>query len=209
MMSFVCSCRNKTDRMPHSRGLKKADLVVKDFWLAGVRDVIIDVSLSNEFHGSCADPMRNGKASHADSDINGALDAAVKVKLDNYQRDYNERNFLFLPAVMTTSGRISGDFLRLLYLAYYPTAKQRTTSHEWASSIPPPRHTNNVGARTSTTTAPPGLPERKRPNPSPAGDSSLVLQHSSEERERPNPAPSALTQDFRSRPVGPPRWPKL
>ena len=30
--------------------------------------------------------------------------------------DYNERNFSFLPAVMTTSGRISGDFLRLLYI---------------------------------------------------------------------------------------------
>jgi hypothetical protein len=28
----------------------------------------------------------------------------------------NERNFFFLPAVTTTSGRISGDFLRLLYI---------------------------------------------------------------------------------------------
>jgi hypothetical protein len=36
--------------------------------------------------------------------------------LDNYHHDYSERNFLFLPAVMTTSGRISGDFLRLLYI---------------------------------------------------------------------------------------------
>jgi hypothetical protein len=70
----------KTDRkhVPYSRGLKKADLVVKDFRLAGVRDVIIDVSLRHEFHGSCADPMRNGEASH---------DAAVKAKLDNYQHD--------------------------------------------------------------------------------------------------------------------------
>jgi len=70
----------KTDRkhVPHSRGLKKADLVVKDFRLAGVRDVIIDVSWRHEFHGSCADPMRNGEASH---------DAAVKAKLDNYQSE--------------------------------------------------------------------------------------------------------------------------
>jgi hypothetical protein len=106
----------KTDRkhVPHSRGLKKADLVVKDFRLAGIRDLIIDVSLRHEFHGACADPVRNGEASHADA--NGALDAAVKAKLDNYQHDYNERNFFFLPAVMTTSGRISGDFLRLLYI---------------------------------------------------------------------------------------------
>jgi hypothetical protein len=72
----------KTDRrhVPHSRGLKKADLVLKDFRLAGVRDVMH--VLRHEFHGSCADPQRNGEASHAN--INGALDAAVKAKLDNY-----------------------------------------------------------------------------------------------------------------------------
>ena len=86
----------KTDRkhVPHSRGLKKADLVVKDFRLAGIRDLIIDVSLRHEFHGACTDPVRNGEASHADA--NSALDAAVKAKLDNYQHDYNEHNFFFL-----------------------------------------------------------------------------------------------------------------
>ena len=42
--------------------------------------------------------MRNGEASHADA--NGALDAAVKAKLDNYLHDYNERNFFFIPAMM-------------------------------------------------------------------------------------------------------------
>jgi hypothetical protein len=88
--------------------------VVKDFRLAGIRDLIIDVSLRHEIHSDCANPVRNGEASHADS--NGALDATVKAKLDNYQNDYNDRNFFFLPAVMTTSGRISGDFLRLLYI---------------------------------------------------------------------------------------------
>jgi len=106
----------KTDRkhVPHSRGLKKADLMVKDFQLAGIRDLHIDVSLRHEFNGSCLNHMCNGEASHADA--NGAIDAAVKAKLDNYQHDYNGRNFFFLPTVMNTSGRISGDFLRLLYI---------------------------------------------------------------------------------------------
>ncbi len=53
--------------------------------------------------GSCSDPARNGEASYVDP--NGAIDAAVKAKLDNYYHDYSERNFLFLPAVMTTSAR--------------------------------------------------------------------------------------------------------
>jgi hypothetical protein len=100
--------------VPHSRGLKKADLLIKDFQLQGVRDVIVDVTCRHEFHGSCANQQRNGEPS--DLDVNGALEAAVKEKLDHCQHDYNERNFFFLPAVTTTSGRISGDFLRLLYI---------------------------------------------------------------------------------------------
>jgi hypothetical protein len=72
------------------------------------------VTVRGVFHGSCNHPAHNGEASYADP--NGAIDAAVKAKFDNYQHDYSERNFLFLPAVMTTSGRTSGNFLRLLYI---------------------------------------------------------------------------------------------
>ena len=53
----------KTDRkhVPHSRGLRKADLMVKDFQLAGIRDLIIDVSMRHEFHGSCQNTCATGK----------------------------------------------------------------------------------------------------------------------------------------------------
>ena len=117
----------RTDRkhVPHSRGLKKADLLIKDFQLQGVRDVIVDVTCRHEFRGSCANQERNREPSHLD--VNGALDAAVKEKLDHYQHDYNERNFFFLPAVTTTSGRISGDSSACF--TYCLTAKQQTTSH--------------------------------------------------------------------------------
>ncbi len=94
--------------------MKKADLHIKDFQLEGIRHVIIDVTLHIEFHGSCSDPTRNGEASYVDPKV--AIDAAVKAKLDNNHHHYSARNFLFLPAVMTNSGRISGDFLRLLYI---------------------------------------------------------------------------------------------
>ena len=42
-----------TDRkhVPHSRGMKKADLHIKDFQLEGIRNVIIDMTLRSEFHG--------------------------------------------------------------------------------------------------------------------------------------------------------------
>ena len=77
----------RTDRkhVPHSRGLKKADLLIKDFQLQGVRDVIVDVTCRHEFRGSCANQERNGEPSHLD--VNRALDAAVEEKLDHYQHD--------------------------------------------------------------------------------------------------------------------------
>jgi len=77
------------------------------FQLAGIRDLIVDVRMRHEFHGNVADQHRNGSPTH--QDVDGALDAAVKEKLDSYQHDYNERHFFFLPAAMSTSGRISGD----------------------------------------------------------------------------------------------------
>jgi hypothetical protein len=53
-----------------------------------------DVSLRHEFHGSCVNHMRNGEASHADA--NGALDGAVKAKLDKPTR--LQRVQLLLPS---------------------------------------------------------------------------------------------------------------
>jgi hypothetical protein len=162
VQTIFIQARYRTDRknVPHSRGLEKADLVNEDFRLTGVRNVVVDVSLRDEFHGSCADPQRNGEASHAD--VNGTLDAAVNEKLDNYQHDYNTRNYFFLPAVMTTSGRISRFSVRFTYCL---VAKQRTTSQGWASSTLPPRHTNNAKARTSITIAPPSASHAPRPPP--------------------------------------------
>jgi hypothetical protein len=82
----------RTDRkhVPHSSRLKKADLLIKDFELQGVRDVIVDVTCRHEFRGAYANQERNGEPSHLD--VDGALDAAVKEKLDHYQHDYNECN---------------------------------------------------------------------------------------------------------------------
>jgi hypothetical protein len=116
-------------RVPCSRGNKKADLWVKDFQLAGVRDVVIDTTLRHEFHGNVmaqANLGHNGEPSH--QAVDGALDEAVKEKLATYANDYNARNFFFLPAVMTTSGRINGDFLRLLYILSHRQAAKFFTS---------------------------------------------------------------------------------
>jgi hypothetical protein len=122
------------------------------------RNVNIDVTCRHEFHGSCANQQRNGEPSHFD--VNGALDAAVKEKLDHYQHDYNVCNivFFFLPAVTTTSGRISGDFLRLLYILSH-----RQAANYYFTCMGIPRHSNNAEARTSITIAPPSASRAPRP----------------------------------------------
>ena len=62
--------RTERKHVPHSRGLKKkADLWIKDFQLEGIRNVIIDLTLRPEFHGSCANLTNNGEPSHPD--VNG------------------------------------------------------------------------------------------------------------------------------------------
>jgi hypothetical protein len=74
--------------------------------------------------------MRAGP-SHPGPDVNGAaaLYAAIKEKLNNFQHNYNrdERHFVFLPVVMTTSGRVSWDFLRLLYILSHRQAANHFT----------------------------------------------------------------------------------
>jgi hypothetical protein len=105
----------KTDRkhVPHCRGLKKASWSRISGWQAfGTSSSTCPCVTSST--ALAQTPCATGEASHADA--NGALDAAVKAKIQNYQHDYNERNFFFLPAVMTTSWRISCDFLHLLYI---------------------------------------------------------------------------------------------
>jgi hypothetical protein len=133
----------RTDRknVPHSRGLKKEDLWIKDFQLAGVRNVIVDVTLRHEFHGSCANLIHHGEPSH--HDVNGALDAAVKEKLDNFvtnlqRHDYNESNFFGRHDDLRENQR---DCLRLLYVLshrqaanYYFHTQVLRTSHEKAAT---------------------------------------------------------------------------
>ena len=118
-------------------------------------------------------------------DVNGALDAAVKEKLVNYQHDYNERNFFFLPAVMTISGRLSGDFLRLLYLL----------SH---------RQATNYFTRMGIIDPSPQAFKQRRGTYFYYNRAAIVLScrpgHRHEDRHRPKQAPSQKARSPRPRP---------
>ena len=76
--------------------------------------------MRHEFHGNVwaqANLGRNGEPSH--QAVDGRCSQGETCNLCD-----DERNFFFLPAVMTTSGRISGDFLRLLYILSHRQAEK-------------------------------------------------------------------------------------
>ena len=66
-----------------------------------------------------ADVAQHGCLRHHDPDqvLN---DAAVKNKMGNgYRQDYlQNQKKAFLPLIMSTSGRLQSEFVRLLYLQY-------------------------------------------------------------------------------------------
>ena len=54
-------------------------------------------------------------------------------KINTYRQQYaDNQNISFLPAIMTTSSRMHGEFLRLLFLE----AHRETTAHSHATGLP-------------------------------------------------------------------------
>jgi gamma-glutamylcyclotransferase (GGCT)/AIG2-like uncharacterized protein YtfP len=95
----------------------RADIYLPQLVVGGVgRGLCIDVSRVHDFHGNAANPSLNGTLRHAD--INHVLSHRAQEKIDKYRAGYAALDVrkAFLPAVVSTSGRIHGDLLRLLYL---------------------------------------------------------------------------------------------
>ena len=70
----------------------------------------------HDFHGSAANPAQNGTLRHPD--INLVLSHRALEKVDKYRAGYAAQDSCraLLPAFVSTSGRIHGEFLRLLCL---------------------------------------------------------------------------------------------
>ena len=102
-------------RVLTSEGHHRADLEIRNIRVAGQIDLLVDVTVRHDFkgaghHGPSQGQLRN--PNHPDR----ILESAANDKIHKY-RDTYSRNLqvAFLPACMSTSGRIHGEFLRLLY----------------------------------------------------------------------------------------------
>jgi len=77
-----------------------------------------------------ADVSRNGAL--RDAQPSRILERTARTKVDRYRAGYAALKYAFLPCVISTSGRLHGEFLRLLYII----AHRRTVN--WFS-----RHSND------------------------------------------------------------------
>ena len=69
---------------------------------------------------------------------------AAKSKIDDYRDQYaNNQNISFLPAITSTSTRMHGEFLRLLFLQ----AHRETTAHFTAVGMPAQQHSDSFRHR--------------------------------------------------------------
>ena len=101
----------------------RGDLVLKNVHLGGRRHLIIDVAVNHEFGGDhLADVSRNGAL--RDAQPSRLLERTARTKIDRYRAGYAALQHAFMPCVISTSGRLHGEFLRLLYII----AHRRTTT---------------------------------------------------------------------------------
>ena len=81
----------------------------------GKTDLLIDINLGHDFIGAGRSGHTQGRLRNPDNP-DRILESAASDKIRNYRDPYQRnRQVAFLPACMSTSGRIHGEFLRLLF----------------------------------------------------------------------------------------------
>ena len=100
------------------------------------RNLVFDLAVTHDRYGSSAQPHHNGLLTHP-LDLDAPLHVAARQKINKHRDLYaNNRNITFMPAITSTSSRMHGEFLRLLFLQ----AHRETTAHFTAIGMPAQQH---------------------------------------------------------------------
>jgi hypothetical protein len=121
-----------------SAGQRRGDVEVRSFLRdqAGSRSLVFDLSITHDRFGSSSHVQQNGSLSHP-QDLDGPMRVAAQRKTNAYRQTYaDNQNISFLPAIMSTSNRMHGEFLRLLFLQ----AHRETEAHFTAAGMPSQRN---------------------------------------------------------------------
>jgi hypothetical protein len=102
-------------RVLTSEGHRRADLEIRGIRVAERTDLLVDVTIRHDFIGSGRNGQTQGQLRNPNNP-DRILESAAADKIREYRDPYRRnRHVAFLPACMSTSGRIHGEFLRLLY----------------------------------------------------------------------------------------------
>ena len=110
---------------------------------------MVDYTLRHDFIGDARDVSRHGALRNPDRPdqiLNQAAADKIRAYREPYQRN---RSLAFLPACMSTSGRIHSEFLRLLYFI----ADKQASDTSRTSAMNHHTRRNFVTAAVSTTTS--------------------------------------------------------
>ena len=121
-----------------SAGQRRGDVEIRSFLqdAAGRRSLVFDLSMTHDRFGSSSHVQQNGWLSHP-LDLDAPLRLAAQRKIKRYRQQYaDNQNISFLPAIVSTSTRMLGEFLRLLFLQ----AHRETDAHFTAAGMPSQRN---------------------------------------------------------------------
>jgi hypothetical protein len=117
---FRTTHKVKTEHVTIIRGRYCGDFELTSY-LAKTTDpvsLVLDLLIDHDRFGSSSDPSLNGHLHYPD-DIDKSLNEAATDKIQKYRSDYNNNPHTvvsFIPAVVSTSGRLHSEFVRLLFL---------------------------------------------------------------------------------------------
>ncbi len=85
---------------------------------SGPMSLVMDLRITHDRFGSSSDPSLNGTL-HYPNYIDRSLNETTDDKIRKYHPDYNTNppnTVSFIPAIVSTSGRLHSEFVRLLFL---------------------------------------------------------------------------------------------
>ncbi len=121
LADLFCTTHNvKTQQVSKNRGHHSGDIELTAYLVNAAVPVclILDLHIAHDRFGSSSDPNLNGYL-HCPNDIDRSLNETVVDKIRKYRVDYNDNPpnaISFMPVITSTSGRLHGEFVRLLFL---------------------------------------------------------------------------------------------
>ncbi len=112
----------KTQQVVRNRGQHCGDVELVGYLAnaAGPVPLVLDLRIAHDRFGSSSDPTINGTLHYPNpNDIDRSLNEAAAYKIRKYRADYNNNppnDISYMPAIVSTSGRLHSEFIRLLFL---------------------------------------------------------------------------------------------